>query len=311
MNAMDPLFALAFFVLGLNFGSFLNVCIHRLPRRLSVVRPRSACPACGTPIRAYDNIPLLSWLLLQGRCRHCKAPISPRYMVVELLTALLFLGCYARFGLSLMTLKFSVFGFLILGLIFMDAEWRLLPDAFTLPGVLLGMLFSIFVPVNDFAARLLAGMIVSPGSWALSWRTLSFADALLGAALGASFIYGAGMIYFRARGIYGMGFGDVKLMAMVGAFLGIKLTIFTLFAASFLGSFAGLGTICLVWWKRMQRRVTRNHEPGAIARRRAWKSAKTVYRYYEMPFGVFLGSMALLAVFCGNLFLGWYWGIYL
>src|SRR5581483_12096401 len=201
-------------LLGLSFGSFLNVCIHRLPRGLSVVHPGSACPGCRRPIRPYDNIPVLSWLILRGRCRNCKARISPRYLVVELLTAVLFLACYLQFGLTLETLKFWAFSFLILGLIFTDAEHKLLPDAMTLPGIILGLAFSWVAPVDGLLELVLPRL--APGaSAAFSWRLLSFADASLGAAVGASFIYGVGAIYKSARGVEGMGFGDVKLMAMV------------------------------------------------------------------------------------------------
>lgn len=305
MTDLPPSFyATAIFLLGLAFGSFLNVCIHRLPLGLSVVRPRSACPQCRAPIRARDNIPVLSWLVLGGRCRDCKASISPRYVFVELLAGLIFLSCWLTFGPTLWTLKFCVFGFLLLGLIFTDAETKLLPDALTLPGLAAGVVFSLLVPVDGLAARLMPwlGMRAS----AFPWRLLSLGDALLGAAVGASFIYGAGAIYLRARGIEGMGFGDVKLMAMVGAFLGVPLTIFTLFSASLVGSLAGLSTILLVWIKRTRRRRKRNHESLPAARRRAWKSASVVYRYYEMPFGVFLGTMALVAVFFGNALIRWY-----
>ena len=124
---MDPVLASAIFVLGLAFGSFLNVCICRLPLGLSVVTPRSACPKCKQPIALYDNMPVLSWMILRGRCRHCKAPISPRYWMIELLTGVLFLACYWYFGLTLSTLKYCAFGFLLLGLIFTDAETKLLP----------------------------------------------------------------------------------------------------------------------------------------------------------------------------------------
>jgi len=138
---------------------------------------------------------------------------------------------------------------------------------------------------------------------------LSVVDSLLGAAVGASFIYGAGAIYLRARGIEGMGFGDVKLMAMVGAFLGVKLTVFTLFAASLAGSLFGVGTVLMVWVKRTHRFMARHHASARAARERAWQSAKVVYRHFEMPFGVFLGSMAIVALFFGNRFLSWYWGL--
>jgi leader peptidase (prepilin peptidase)/N-methyltransferase len=306
---VDLIFALAAFVFGLTFGSFLNVCIYRMPRGMSVVAPRSSCPQCHTAINWFDNVPVLSWLVLRGRCRHCQTQISPRYMVIELLTGTLFLLCYAKLGLSLAALKCAVFGFLLLGLIFSDAETKLLPDKLTLPGLALGMLFSIFVPVNDLATQLIPGVVSLPVSSDFSWHFLSLIDALLGAAVGASFIYGAGAIYLRWRGIEGMGFGDVKLMAMIGAFLGLRLTVFTIFAATLVGSIFGVGTMFVVWIKRTRRRVRRQHENLTQARRRAWQSASMVYRYYQMPFGVFLGSMALLAFFFGNDFLRWYWGL--
>ena len=306
---MDPVLASAIFLFGLAFGSFLNVCIYRLPRELSVVAPRSACPKCKQPIAFYDNIPVLSWLTLGGRCRHCKEKISPRYLMIELLTGLLFLACYAWFGLTLSTLKYCVLAFLLLGLIFTDAETKLLPDKMTLPGLALGLIFSLLVPVNDLASQFLPGMLNLPFSGDISARLLSLLDSLLGAALGASFIYGAGAIYLRWRGAEGMGFGDVKLMAMVGAFLGIKLTIFTIFTASLAGSFFGIATVFMVWLKRTRRFLKRLTNAQA-ARRRAWQSAQVVYRNYQMPFGVFLGSMALVAFFFGNRFLQWYGGLW-
>jgi leader peptidase (prepilin peptidase) / N-methyltransferase len=302
---VDPFLASSIFVFGLAFGSFLNVCIYRLPLGLSVVAPRSACPRCDRPIAFYDNLPVLSWLFLLGRCRHCKAGISPRYLLIEVLTGVLFLGCYAYSGLTLATLKYCVFGFLLLGLIFTDAETKLLPDKLTLPGLALGLLFSLLVPVRDMASQFLPGIVNLPISADLAAGLFSLLDSLLGAALGASFIYGAGAIYLRWRGAEGMGFGDVKLMAMVGAFLGMKLTIFTIFAASLAGSMFGLTTVLVVWIKRTHRFARRLTNLQA-ARRRGWQSAQMVYRHYQMPFGVFLGSMALLALFVGNQFLSWY-----
>ena len=302
---VDPVIASAIFVLGLAFGSFLNVCIYRLPLGISVVTPRSACPQCKHPIALYDNIPILSWLILKGRCRQCKARISPRYLTIELLTGVLFLACYWFFGPTLSTLKYCTFAFLLLGLIFTDAETKLLPDKLTLPGLALGLFFSLLVPVNDLASQFLPGMVNLPFSGNLSMRIMSLVDSVLGAALGASFIYGAGAIYLRWRGMEGMGFGDVKLMAMVGAFLGMKLTVLTIFTASLAGSLFGLTTVLVVWLKRTHRFMKRLANARA-ARRRGWQSAQMVYRYYQMPFGVFLGSMALLAFFFGNQFLRWY-----
>jgi leader peptidase (prepilin peptidase)/N-methyltransferase len=305
---VDPFLASASVLLGLAFGSFLNVCIYRLPRDISVLNPRwSACPDCKRPIAFYDNVPILSWLLLRGRCRQCKASISPRYLATELLTAVLFLACAWHFGLTLAAVKYCTLAFLLLGLIFTDAETKLLPDRLTLTGLGLGIAFSLLVPVNDLASEFLPGVVSLPVDGDLSARMLSLLDSLLGAAVGAAFIYSAGALYLRARGIEGMGFGDVKLMAMIGAFLGVKLTVFTIFAASIAGSLFGVSTILMVWVKRTRRFVERRHLAVGDARRRAWQSAQTMYRHYEMPFGVFLGSMAMVAFFFGKQFLDWYW----
>jgi leader peptidase (prepilin peptidase)/N-methyltransferase len=304
---VDPVLSSGIFALGLAFGSFLNVCIYRMPRGLSVVRPGSACPRCEKPIRFYDNIPVLSWLLLRGRCRHCSAPITPRYAAVELLTAALFLLCYAHFNLSPAMFKCSTFGFLLLGLIFTDAETHLLPDKLTLTGLALGLIFSLLVPVNDLLSLALPGVFQLPVGSDVSWRLFSLLDALLGAAIGASFLYGVAVIYLRWRGIEGMGLGDVKLMAMIGAFLGLRLTILTILAASIAGSFFGLWTVFAVWIKRTQRRKQVFHESGTDARKHAWASALVALRRHQMPFGVFLGSMALVAFFWGQQFLRWYW----
>ena len=307
---MEPILAVAMFALGLCFGSFLNVCIYRLPLGKSVVTPRSACPHCGDMIPLYHNLPVLSWLILRGKCRACKEPISPLYLAIEVLTGLLFLNCYTHFGLTLAMLKCIVLGYLLLGLIFTDAETKLLPDAMTLPGCALGILFSLVVPVDDLASRIMPGMVSLAMRGEISWRLWSLSDSLLGAAVGASFLYGAAAIYLRARGVEGMGFGDVKLMAMIGAFLGAKLTVLTIFAASLAGSLFGISTILAVWIKRLNRIQARR--PSSVvssndARRRAWQSARLALRYYEMPFGVFLGAMALLSFFFGNGLLHWYW----
>ncbi|HKM47348.1 MAG TPA: prepilin peptidase [Terriglobales bacterium] len=319
---MEPILAAAIFALGLCFGSFLNVCIYRLPLGKSVVAPRSACPHCGNLIPLYHNLPVLSWLILRGKCRSCKQPISPRYLVVELLTGLLFLGCYAHFGLTLAALKCVVLGYLLLGLIFTDAETKLLPDAMTLPGLALGIGFSLLVPVNDLASRIMPGLVSPVMSSDISWRLWSLADSLLGAAVGASFLYGAAAIYLRVRGEEGMGFGDVKLMALIGSFVGTKLTVLTIFASSLAGSLFGLSTVLAVWLKRRRRnlapanlsRISSTRTPSISwdearikARQRTWHSALLALRYYQMPYGVFLGSMALLSFLFGDRLLHWYW----
>ncbi|HMC29447.1 MAG: hypothetical protein AUG89_03845 [Acidobacteria bacterium 13_1_20CM_4_56_7] len=305
---METVISAGIFVLGLLFGSFLNVCIYRIPRGLSVVHPGSACPKCGKAIQFYDNIPVLSWLILRGKCRNCSTPITPRYLIVELLTGCVFLVCYWHFGLSLATLKCAIFGFLLLGLIFTDAETRLLPDKMTLSGLVIGLIFSWFVPVNDLLSALLPGVLQVPVSLHFSYRLYSFLDATLAALIGASFLYGAGAIYLRARGVQGMGFGDVKLMAMMGSFVGLRLTILTIFAASLAGSAFGLSTVLAVWVKRTARRKRAFHETSAVARKRAWPSAMIALRRYQMPFGVFLGTMGLGIFLFGQRLLGWYWG---
>jgi len=312
LDNVEPFFAAAIFAMGLCFGSFLNVCIYRLPRGKSVVTPRSACPQCGDLIPLYHNVPVFSWLILRGKCRTCKQPISPRYLVIELLTGLLFLGCYTHFGLSLAALKCAVLGYLLLGLVFTDAETKLLPDAITLPGLALGILFSLVVPVNDLASRIMVGLVSPAMRSEISWRLWSLSDSLLGAAVGASFLYGAAAIYLRTRGAEGMGFGDVKLMALIGAFLGTRLTVLTIFAASLAGSLFGLSTVLAVWIKRVRRIEARgavSHISRDDARRRAWRSARLALRHYEMPFGVFLGCMALLSFLFGNRLLHWYWRV--
>ena len=306
-------FAAVFFLFGMVFGSFLNVCIYRMPREISVVSPRSACPACEAPIAAYDNIPVLSWLILGGKCRNCKAPISPRYAAVELLTGAFFaisyltgagmagtlaLQCNLPGGVNPFFLagKLCVFSFLLLGLIFTDAETKLLPDLLTKPGIGIGLAFSLVAPLCDFNV---------PG--VDNWRILSLLNSLAGAVLGSAIILGIALLYEAVRGVEGMGRGDVKLMAMIGAFLGAKLTLLVLLLGSVIGSFFGVFLIFWVWLKRMARRRRRHaSEPAGVSRSRAWQSAILIYRNFEIPFGVFLGAAALFSVFLGTSLVRWY-----
>ena len=299
---MDPntFFTAAAFVFGLVFGSFLNVCIYRMPRGLSVVAPRSACPNCKRPIAAYDNIPVVSWLILGGRCRHCKTPISSRYLGVELLTAILFAACVWEFGPSLAAVKFVTFSFLLLGLIFTDCENRLLPDLLTLPGFCIGLAFSLVVPINGLFEYLYAAEF--------NWRLLSFADALLGALIGGGFVWAAGELYFRLRGIAGMGFGDVKLLLMIGAFVGPRLTVLTLFAGSLGAAVIGIAMFPPVYRKRRKAISLKRRFPDEKERRQeAYDSAM---RCMRLPFGSFLGAAALFAAFFGDRVANWYMGLY-
>ncbi len=264
-----------------------------------MVSPRSACPSCGTPIAAYDNIPVLSWIILRGKCRNCGAPISPRYAIVELITGVFFALSFLLAGPGPNALRLSAFSFLMIGLVFTDAETKLLPDLLTKPGIALGLFFSLLVPLEGPAGRFLPRVE--------NWHVLSFINSLAGAALGSAFILGIALAYEALRGVEGMGRGDVKLMALIGAFVGVKLTLVVLLLGSLVGSCFGMLLIVIVWRKRVARR--RKRHPGeatAITRSRAWQSAILIYRNFEIPFGVFLGSGAMIAAFWGNAILRWY-----
>jgi leader peptidase (prepilin peptidase)/N-methyltransferase len=278
------------------FGSFLNVCIYRLPREISVVSPRSFCPVCDTAIAAYDNIPVLSWVILRGKCRNCQARISPRYATVELLTGAFFVLSYLSAGSPAGALKLSALSFLLIGLIFTDAETKLLPNLLTKPGIVLGLAFSLFVPLRDFSVPAIT-----------NWRLGSLVNSLAGALLGSGFIFGVALLYEALRGVEGMGRGDVKLMGLIGAFLGARQIVVVLVLGAISGSLFGLLLILFVWRKRLaRRRKRRPSEPASQARRRAWQSAILVYRNFEIPFGVFLGLAALVAAFWGADLLNWY-----
>jgi leader peptidase (prepilin peptidase)/N-methyltransferase len=252
------LIAVLAFLLGLLIGSFLNVCIYRWPRDLSVVRPRSHCPECGKTIAWYDNIPLLSFALLRGRCRHCRARILLRYPVVEAMAGLLFLYFVGTLGLTLAAAKMCVFSAALVALIFSDLEQRILPDELTLGGTLAGLAFALAVPTPPDGLRWLLGLHGA-------------ADSLAGSALGAVFpsacLWGAGWLYKKVRHREGLGFGDVKLVAMAGSFLGLYGALLSLLWGSLAGAVLGYAYI-----------------------RATHKDAAT----YELPFGAFLGAAALL-----------------
>lgn len=287
-----------------------------MPREISVVSPRSACPACEAPIAAYDNIPVLSWIMLGGRCRKCKAPISPRYAAVELLTGALFAASYfnapalarliqQQWQFDVMpnefwiAAKLCVLSFLLIGLIFTDAETKLLPDLLTKPGIALGLFFSVFVPLEGPARSFLPAID--------NWHVLSLINSIAGLVLGAAFIWGVALLYEAVRGVEGMGRGDVKLMALIGAFLGVKFTLLVLVVGSVIGSFFGIFLILWVWQKRLLRRRRRHSsEAAGVSRSRAWNSAILIYRNFEIPFGVFLGMAALVSAFWGVALVHWY-----
>lgn len=269
------LIAVFAFLFGLTIGSFLNVCIIRIPERKSIVLPASACPKCGVAIRSYDNIPVVSYVLLRGKCRNCKTKISPIYPIVELLTGFLFLGCYFAFGITPEAAKWAAFSALMIVLVFTDLRERILPDVVNYTGFGIGLAISFFTQPSDGTALWLSNHIFAYPPPA---PVLSFADAILGAAVGSGLLWLVSEAYFRLRGREGMGLGDVKMMLMAGAFLGAKRTLLTILAGSLLGSILGVAFI--------------------LARRKESD--------YELPFGSFLGMAALLVVFFGTPVVNWY-----
>jgi leader peptidase (prepilin peptidase)/N-methyltransferase len=233
-----------FFLFGIMIGSFLNVCITRIPEELSIVLPGSRCPRCSTPIKAYDNVPVFAWLWLRGKCRSCGAPISGMYPMVELLTGLLFVACYLEFGISQATVKWLFFICLIIILTVTDFRVRLLPDLITWPGFAAGVLFSAFVPPNDGTAFLLSVRLFHglPPE-----RFMGLLEALLGAAFGSLMLWGAAAVYKLLRGREGMGMGDVKMMAMAGAFLGVRNAFLMILLGTLLGSIVGIVVIAFMY----------------------------------------------------------------
>ncbi|HEV2489976.1 MAG TPA: prepilin peptidase [Candidatus Acidoferrales bacterium] len=272
--------AIFVFVFGLIIGSFLNVCISRLPQGKSVVLPASRCPKCQAPIKPYDNIPVISYLFLLGKCRSCKTRISPIYPAVELLTGILFLACFLVFGATVVAAKWAAFSAILVVLVFTDWRERLLPDKVNFTGLAIGLLFSFFVMPEDGTALSIANRIFDFPPPA---PVLSLVDAIIGATVGGGILWLVGEVYFRLRGREGMGFGDVKMMLMAGAFLGLRRTILTILAGSLLGSLLGAVFI--------------------LASRKGSN--------YELPFGTFLGVAALLVVFFGAPVVAWYQSLFM
>ncbi len=262
------------FLYGTVIGSFLNVCIHRVPRGESIVKPRSRCPGCGKQIAAWQNIPVLSFLLLRGRCGSCGQPISWRYPAVELLSGLLMTGLYLKYGLSYPFFVNSLFICLLIILIFIDLDLRILPDVFTKGGIIAGLLLS---PLQDLAFMDM-GLIPRTVNSLARGIGNPIISSLAGIIFGAGFLWGVAWLYLKLRKIDGMGFGDVKLIAMIGAFIGWKLTWLTILGGSLLGALLGGGYMLL----------------------------KGKGQRYELPFGTFLGMAAILAVFFGPELIDWY-----
>lgn len=292
-QSRDVVIAL-FFLFGTVIGSFLNVCISRIPEGLSIVAPGSRCPRCEAPIKAYDNVPLLGWLWLRGKCRSCGFPISPMYPLVELLTGMLFVACYLDFGVTQATVKWLMFSCLIVVLTITDLRVRMLPDLVNWPGFVAGLFLSVVVPPEDGTALFCSANLfhrVPPV------RLLGFLDALVGAAFGSLLLWGTAALYKVVRGREGMGLGDVKMMAMVGAFLGLRGTFLTILLGTLLGSVVGgaiiLGLYVSGWQLVLAERASRRRL-GTVSGLR-WAIASQ----YQLPLGTFLGIAALLVVYLG------------
>jgi leader peptidase (prepilin peptidase)/N-methyltransferase len=257
IDTVPPAFAIVVAgLLGAIVGSFLNVCIYRVPLHKSIVWPSSACPHCQRELSWYENIPVVSYLALRGRCRTCAASIGVQYPIVEAVTALMFALAWWWYGPGLLLVSRVVFGCALIVLFAIDLELHLLPNVITLPGIVIGFLFSFFTP---------------PG-WTAS---------LIGLIVGGGVLWLVAEIYYRVRHEEGLGMGDVKMLAMVGAFLGWQLTLLTLMLASLSGTVIGLGLIAT--------------GRGGMK--------------YALPFGTFLALGAACAASVGPALLEWYLGL--
>ncbi|MEI6608237.1 MAG: prepilin peptidase [Deltaproteobacteria bacterium] len=243
------------FIFGAVVGSFLNVCIFRIPAKASIIKPLSQCPHCHHPVRFYDNIPLISYIVLRGKCRDCGGKISWRYPVVELITAILSLLLFLRFGLTFNFLIFFVFTAVLIVITFIDLDHQIIPDVLTLPGIPIFFLAAIFLVKNP---------------WKVPWM-----EALIGLLIGGGMLFTIAYIYQLITKREGMGGGDIKLLAMIGGFLGWKSLIFILLVSSFSGAIVGIAAM-VIQKKDMK---------------------------YAIPFGPFLSAAAIAYLFWGDAFM--------
>jgi leader peptidase (prepilin peptidase) / N-methyltransferase len=245
------------FILGSLIGSFLNVCIYRIPRNLSIITPASRCPACDIPIRPYDNIPFLSYIALGGKCRVCGAKISFRYPLVEFLNAALYVLVLWRFGFGWHIPVYLIFCSVLVVIIFIDLDFQIIPDTITLPGMVIGLIAGSFLVPDPF----------------MRYDLLGFQASIAGFLAGGGLFYAVAIL---SRG--GMGGGDIKMMAMVGSFMGWKSVLMTTFFGSLTGAVVG---ILLMIFKGQGRKT-------------------------KIPFGPFLALGALITLFYGQEILTWY-----
>ncbi|MEP6704027.1 MAG: prepilin peptidase [Acidobacteriota bacterium] len=268
------------FIFGAVVGSFLNVVIHRVPHEQSIVFPNSACPNCKTAIRAYDNIPIVSWLLLRGKCRGCGMPISSRYPAVELLTAGLYLLVYWQIGLTAILPVYLVFVSAMVALIFIDAEHMILPNVITYPLLVFALIVRITFPIL-FAENFFSDTAFAPASYLgdkPAWM-ISLFGAVVGALVGGGSLWLVGAVWKKLRGVDAMGLGDVKMMLGVGALLGWRLAFLSIFLGAFAGALIGIALIAKQKDKDLQTQI---------------------------PFGIFLGTGSILSLLFGEQLISWY-----
>lgn len=268
------------FLFGAAVGSFLNVVIHRVPNEESIVFPNSACPNCKVSIKPYDNIPILSWLILRGKCRNCKNPISARYPAVELLTALIFVLTYWQIGFTVFLPVCLIFVAAIVALIFIDAEHMILPNVITYPLLVFALLIRAVYPIF-FGKAFFADFDVFPLIFLQGYPgwMVSLTGAILGGLVGGGSLWLVGEIWKRLRGVDAMGLGDVKMMFAVGALLGWRLTLLSIFLGAFSGAIIGVFLIS----------------------RQKDKDLQT-----QIPFGIFLGIGSIVALLFGEQIVRWY-----
>lgn len=265
-------------VFGLVIGSFLNVCIARLPHERSIVSPPSHCPRCQTPIRWYDNVPIVSFFILRGRCRKCGLPISWRYPLVELLNGILYVWAFSAFGLSGETALAMLLCSALIVITFIDLDHQIIPDVITLPGMVIGLIAApFFMSALEPPLALGLGRVLPQASTYLT----GFINSLVGLLLGAAPLFLIGWIWEKLRKVEAMGGGDVKFMGMVGSFLGWKGAFLTIMLGALTGSVAG---VALILFKK--------HQADKV-----------------IPFGPYLALGTLLTLFLGRDIMTWYFGM--
>ena len=268
------------FAFGAAIGSFLNVVIHRVPNEQSIVFPNSACPKCKTAIKPYDNLPIISWLLLRGKCRACSAPISARYPAVELLNAVTWILVLWQVGLSPILPVYLLFVSAMIALIFIDAEHMILPNVITYPLFIIAIAVRVIFPLV-FAQNFFSDTQYWPATYLAgqpAWLVSLF-GAIVGALVGGGSLWLVGELWKRLRGVEAMGLGDVKMMAGVGALLGWRAAFLAIFLGAFAGAFIG----------------------AIIISRQKDKDLQT-----QIPFGIFLGVGSILALLFGENMIAWY-----